>query len=101
MSCRPFTRGAWICARLGALPAAARPQQQRAPAAPAAAQSAPITNARYDLTFDSTTASRRAINVAMSFDVAGPGPVLLSLPAWTPGAYEISNFARWVVGFTA
>ncbi len=37
----------------------------------------------------------------MSFDVAGPGPVLLSLPAWTPGAYEIGNFARSVVGFTA
>ncbi len=102
MSCRPFERSALVCAVLGALvPAAARAQQQRTPAAPAAAQSAPITNLRYDLTFDSTTASRRAINVAVSFDVAGPGAVLLSLPAWTPGAYEISNFARWVVGFTA
>jgi len=37
----------------------------------------------------------------MSFEVGGTGPVLLSLPAWTPGAYEISNYARWVVGFTA
>ena len=36
----------------------------------------------------------------MSFDVGGTGPVLLSLPAWTPGAYEISNFARWVVSFS-
>ena len=36
----------------------------------------------------------------MSFDVGGTGPVLLSLPAWTPGAYEISNFARWVVNFS-
>jgi predicted metalloprotease with PDZ domain len=26
---------------------------------------------------------------------------LLSLPAWTPGAYEISNFARWVTRFAA
>jgi predicted metalloprotease with PDZ domain len=25
--------------------------------------------------------------------------VLLSLPAWTPGAYEISNFSRWVSAF--
>ena len=27
--------------------------------------------------------------------------MVLSLPAWTPGAYEISNFSRWVVGFEA
>jgi predicted metalloprotease with PDZ domain len=67
----------------------------------AATRSAPITNLRYDLTFDSTTAQQRTIRVAMSFDVAGSGPVLLSLPAWTPGAYQISNFARWIVGFTA
>jgi predicted metalloprotease with PDZ domain len=75
--------------------------QQRKPAAPAVTRSAPITNLRYDLTFDSATAQQRTIKVAMSFDVAGTGPVLLSLPAWTPGAYEISNYARWVVGFTA
>ena len=36
----------------------------------------------------------------MTFDVAGSGPVLLSFPAWTPGAYEISNFARRVMNFT-
>ena len=24
--------------------------------------------------------------------------MVLSLPAWTPGAYEISNFVRWVIG---
>jgi len=79
----------------------AQSQQQRRPAAPAPPQSAPISNIRYDLTFDSTTASKRIIQVAMSLDVSGPGPILLSLPAWTPGAYEISNFARWVVGFSA
>jgi predicted metalloprotease with PDZ domain len=27
--------------------------------------------------------------------------VLLSLPTWTPGAYEVSNFARWVLNFSA
>ena len=75
--------------------------QQKKPAAPAVSRSAPITSVRYDLTFDSTTASRRTINVAMSFDVAGTGPVLLSLPAWTPGSYEIDNYAHYVVGFTA
>ena len=101
MSSRLLRRGGVTFASLLALVPAARSQQQRAPAAPAPLQSAPISNLRYDLTFDSTTASRRTINVAMSFDVAGTGAVLLSLPAWTPGAYEISNFARWVVGFTA
>ena len=76
--------------------------QQKKPVTPQASlQSAPISNIRYDLTFDSAAASQRTIKVAMSFDVGGPGPVVLSLPAWTPGAYEISNFARWVVGFTA
>ena len=33
----------------------------------------------------------------MSFTTAGKEPVILSLPAWTPGAYEISYFARWVL----
>ncbi|HEV8150586.1 MAG TPA: PDZ domain-containing protein, partial [Gemmatimonadales bacterium] len=35
------------------------------------------------------------------FDVASTLPVLLSLPAWTPGAYEISNYARRLSNFTA
>jgi predicted metalloprotease with PDZ domain len=77
-------------------------QPQQTPArAPAVARSVPLTNIRYDLTFDSTTARDRIIKVMMSFDVGSNGPVLLSLPAWTPGAYEISNFARWVVDFSA
>ena len=66
----------------------------------AAPRSAPLTNLRYEITFDSSTARTRTIKVAMSFDVAGPGPVLLSFPAWTPGAYELSWFARWVSNFT-
>ncbi|MEP6687850.1 MAG: hypothetical protein ABJC36_05830, partial [Gemmatimonadales bacterium] len=44
--------------------------------APPAAQSAPLRNLRYEITFDSTTAATRTLKVAMSFDVAGPGPVL-------------------------
>jgi predicted metalloprotease with PDZ domain len=74
-------------------------------AQPAAAQSAPesaaIDNIRYDVTFDRDAARRRIVRIVTSFDVAGPGVVLLSLPSWTPGAYEISNFARWVVDFEA
>ena len=69
--------------------------------AQAAVQSAPISAVRYEVTFDPTTAATRTLRVGMTFDVTGAGPVLLSLPAWTPGAYEISNFARWVSNFAA
>jgi predicted metalloprotease with PDZ domain len=64
-------------------------------------QSAPISGVRYEVTFDPTTARTRTLRVGMTFDVGGQGPVLLSLPAWTPGAYEISNFARWISNFGA
>jgi predicted metalloprotease with PDZ domain len=61
---------------------------------------APLKNLRYEVTFDSATAARSTIQVAVSFDVAGSGPVELSFPVWTPGAYEVSNFARRVMKFT-
>ena len=64
-------------------------------------RSADITNIRYDVHFDRATAEQRRVDVSMTFDVTGTEPVLLSLPAWTPGAYEISNFARWVTDFDA
>ena len=100
MSFSRFLSGVLTGILLSTVAAGVQAQQRVAPG-PAAARSAPITNIRYDLTFDSTTARDRTIKVAMSFDVGGTGPVLLSLPAWTPGAYEVSNFARWVVGFSA
>jgi predicted metalloprotease with PDZ domain len=80
------------------LAAGASALQAQRPAAPPV--SAPLANLRYEITFDSTTAQTRTLKVAMSFDVAGPGPVLLSFPAWTPGAYELSFYARWVENFT-
>jgi predicted metalloprotease with PDZ domain len=75
------------------------PGQQRAPAAPV--RSVPVSNLRYEITFDSATAQRNTIAVSVSFDVGAKGLVLLSLPAWTPGSYEISNFARFVTDFDA
>lgn len=63
--------------------------------------SAPIRSVRYQLTFDSASAVQRVVNVAMTFEVAGPQPVLLSLPAWAPGHYEIMNFARRLSRFGA
>src|SRR5947209_16433322 len=65
------------------------------------AASAEVSDIRYDVTFDHASAAQRLVKVATSFTVAGTGPVLLALPEWTPGAYEISNFARWVVEFSA
>ena len=88
-------RAGTIVMALGAWTAAS------AQTAPVPGRSAPLTNLRYEITFDSVTAQSRTIKVAMEFDVAGPGPVLLSLPAWTPGAYELSFFARWVSNFAA
>lgn len=63
--------------------------------------SAPIANIRYGLTFDTATAADQVVKVTMTFDVQGTAPVLLSLPTWTPGAYEVSNFARHVSEFEA
>ncbi|HVF38887.1 MAG TPA: PDZ domain-containing protein [Gemmatimonadaceae bacterium] len=61
----------------------------------------PITAVSYEVRFDSTTARSRTIVVSMSFTTAGPGHVLLSLPSWTPGAYELGNYARFVSAFSA
>lgn len=67
----------------------------------AAPQSAPISDIRYDVAFNPALAADRLLHVTMRFSVTGNQPVLLSLPAWTPGAYEISNFARNVWRFSA
>ena len=65
------------------------------------ATSAPITDVSYDVTFTRANAERRQVSSVMTFTVGGREPVLLSLPKWTPGAYEIDNFARDVANFAA
>jgi len=91
-----------LCLSGGTLTAQRSAAPRPAAASSIAPRSAPISNIRYDVAFDSASAARRSIQVTMSFDV-GPGsaPVLLSVPAWTPGAYELSFFARWISGFSA
>lgn len=97
---------------LAAFPAAAqRPAAERIPIPPeslratsatrpqASAVSAPIGSIRHEVAFDAASAARRVARVTTTFSVTSDAPVLLSLPAWTPGAYEISYFARWVQGF--
>ena len=63
------------------LPAVGHAQRQ---AAPAPVRSAPVANLRYEVTFDSASASQRTLKVSVTLDVGGPGPVLLSLPAGRP-----------------
>ncbi|MEP7087049.1 MAG: hypothetical protein ABI884_06920, partial [Gemmatimonadota bacterium] len=65
------------------------------------ATSAPISAVGYRIAIDSADAALRRIRVAMTFTVASAEPVLLSLPAWTPGAYELSYWAKYVSAFTA
>jgi predicted metalloprotease with PDZ domain len=71
----------------------------QSPAAPA--RSAPISDVHYSVTFRSLQGLERGVDVAMSFTAAGKDPVILSLPIWTPGDYEISYFARNVSHFVA
>jgi predicted metalloprotease with PDZ domain len=68
-------------------------------AAPLAAQA--LADVRYDVVFNAETATRREIHVEMSFDSDGDSPVALSLPSWTPGSYELDDYAKNVRGFWA
>jgi predicted metalloprotease with PDZ domain len=90
---------ALLAVTLSSTPRPTAAQPAAAPAASSANQSAQISGIRYEVTFDSRTAATRTLRVAMTFDVTGQGPVMLSLPRWTPGAYEMTNFARWVSSF--
>ena len=66
---RRFLPGSGLVIVLGVLTAApGRAERTTAPV------SAPLGKVRYEVTFDSTTALTRTIKVAMTFDVAGPGP---------------------------
>src|SRR6266404_6167325 len=66
-----------------------------------AATSALLTNIRYEVTFTRANGVHRRVTSTMTFTVGGTDAVLLSLPKWTPGAYEIDNFAREVSNFSA
>ena len=70
-----------------------------APWDPASAQA--VTDIRYELRYDSVTARQRSLEVTTTFRVSAAGPVLLSLPSWTPGAYEVANFAKHIRSFSA
>lgn len=48
-----------------------------------------------------TAPSLQLFHVTADFPAAGKDTLYLSLPAWSPGAYEIQNYARYVRSFTA
>jgi predicted metalloprotease with PDZ domain len=54
---------------------------------------------RYDVTLMST--AQHEFHVAADFPAAGKETLFVSLPAWSPGNYEIQNYARYVHGFGA
>src|SRR3954467_7337699 len=62
-------------------------------------QSAPITNIAYEITADSGAVGRHQLGVSMTFDASGTAPVVLALPAWSPGHYVLLWFARRVSNF--
>jgi len=58
----------------------------------------PAQPVRYEV---SLTAAARQFHVTAEFPAAGKDTLLVSLPAWSPGSYEIQNYARYVFGFGA
>lgn len=69
--------------------------QERAPV------SVPLTELRFDVTVGRAQVEKGLLDVRMTFTVREMGPILLSLPAWTPGAYSLADFARGIEGFVA
>lgn len=62
-------------------------------------QSAPITNINYEITADSAAVGQRQLGVSMTFTVSSTAPVVLALPAWSPGHYVLLWFSRRVSNF--
>ena len=65
------------------------------------AQTGEVEGVQYEVTYDRSTAANREIHVAVSFDVVDDDPVRLSLPSWTPGSYELDDFAQNVRAVSA
>lgn len=74
---------------------------QRAPTTQAGVMSAAVSDLAYTVEFTKPLAARRTLRVTTTLNTPGREPVLLSLPAWTPGAYELSWFAKHVSAFQA
>src|ERR1700752_581753 len=58
----------------------------------------PAQTVRYDISLSAGTSQ---FHVTAEFPAAGKDTLFVSLPAWSPGNYEIQNYARYVHGFGA
>ncbi len=56
----------------------------------------PAQTVRYEV-----AVAQGQFHVSAEFPAAGKDTLLVSLPAWSPGNYEIQNYARYVHGFGA
>jgi predicted metalloprotease with PDZ domain len=54
---------------------------------------------RYEVSL--TSPASKNFHVSGEFPTAGKETLFVSLPAWSPGSYEIQNYARYVHGFAA
>ena len=54
---------------------------------------------RYEVAL--TAPAQKVFHVSAEFPAAGKETLFVSLPAWSPGSYEIQNYARYVHGFGA
>lgn len=63
--------------------------------------SAPVRDMRIEVLAGRAELAASMFEVVVSFRTEGREPVLLSLPAWTPGAYSIANYARNLSHFEA
>lgn len=92
-------RRGWLVAATFALLFAAPPHRAAAQQRPTV--SAPVTDLRYEVIAGPEQVQTGHLEVVGRFRVSSTSPVLLSMPAWTPGAYEIANYARNVSDFGA
>ena len=63
--------------------------------------SAPISDVRYEITADSASVGRHQLGASMTFHVNSTAPVVLAIPAWSPGHYVLVWFARRMSQFAA
>lgn len=73
----------------------------RLPAQARAPRSVPLDDVRIEVLAGRDQLAEARVDVVMRVGVQEPGAVLLSMPAWTPGAYEVANYARAVSDFSA
>lgn len=63
--------------------------------------SAPVRDVRFEVVAGRAELAASVVEVIVRFQAEGRAPVLLSMPAWTPGSYEIANYARNLSEFAA